>query len=137
MVGGVVLGVVGAFLLGMLARPQKVVLPLGINSGEVNQFHTTNQAVVTTSNSGLPARVLAENTSRYYAAIVNDSDTAIYITLQSFTNSSSASTTVGAGKGIRLNSNGGSYEILPENMYTGEVWASSSASGKSITSVDF
>ena len=58
--------------------------------------------VATTSTA-----ILAANTKRRYAAIVNDSDTAIYIAL-------GAAAVVNAG--IRLNASGGSFEILTHDM---------------------
>lgn len=58
--------------------------------------HTT--ASVTTASG----TVLAANTGRVYALIINDSDTTIYLKIGA---------TAVASQGIRLNANGGSYEI--------------------------
>lgn len=88
----------------------------------------------TTTKTTMPVLALARNTSRLYAAFVNDSDTVMYLyfATTTFSNPSAASTTVGINKGIRLNANGGSYEILPENLFIGEVWVTSTASGKKL-----
>ena len=59
--------------------------------------------------------VIAANTNRKYVLIVNDSDTVIYLNL------------TGAGvvnQGIRLNANGGSYELTGDTgMHTGAIRA--------------
>jgi len=60
----------------------------------------------------------------------------LFIFLRSFANASTASTTVNINEGIRINANGGSYEILPENMYQGPVWATSTAGGKNILLIE-
>lgn len=78
----------------------------------------TNSAVQCgTSNTTL----LATSTSRIYAAIVNDSANTIYIAL--------GYTAVGSN-GIRLNANGGSYELDSSNMYTGIVTCIASSSSQ-------
>ncbi|MDO8673041.1 MAG: hypothetical protein Q7O66_16660 [Dehalococcoidia bacterium] len=59
----------------------------------------THSAVTVTTNSGV---ALAANENRKYALFVNDSDTTIYLMI--------AATAV-ANQGIRLNANGGSYEM--------------------------
>ena len=57
---------------------------------------------------------LAANANRLYALLVNDSDTPIYIKLGA---------TAVANQGIRLNANGGSYELSEKegNLYTGAI----------------
>lgn len=57
----------------------------------------TEVSVLTSSTA-----VLAENGARRYALFINDSDTTMYLNL--------AGTAV-VNKGIRLNANGGSYEM--------------------------
>lgn len=57
----------------------------------------TEVSVLTSSTA-----VLAENAARRYALFTNDSDSVIYLNLV---------TTAVANKGIRLNANGGSYEM--------------------------
>jgi hypothetical protein len=84
-------------------------------SNASNISHT----VTTTS-----AKVLKENPLRKYAILVNNSDTVIYICL-----GQPASSTYG----IRLNANGGNYEINSNNLWTGEIWAYCSASKNLLT----
>ena len=68
---------------------------------------------------------LAANASRLYALLVNDSDTAIYIKL-------GAAAVLNAG--IRINANGGSYEMSKDlgNLYTGAINAIASAASKNL-----
>jgi hypothetical protein len=63
--------------------------------------------------------VLAANPGRRYATLINDSDEVIYLALYD---------TAEMNKGIRLNAEGGSYEISFVNAYTGPISAISSAS---------
>ena len=86
----------------------------------VNYATATHQAVIVgTSN----VQVLAANANRVYVLLVNDSDSVIYIAL-------------GQGAalnfGIRLNPNGGSYEMSRRlgNVHAGAISAVTSASGK-------
>ncbi len=101
-----------------------------------NQFVTVTQTATTTATNLLPVQVFATNTSRIYGLVVNDSDTDIYIFLKGFSNSLTAAGLVDFNKGIRLNANGGNYEILPENMYLGPIWASSTATGKRLLTIE-
>lgn len=66
--------------------------------------------------------VLAANNDRKYALLVNDSDTAIYVSLGG---------TAVVNQGIRLNSRGGAYEISRKlgNLYTGAIKAIHGGSG--------
>lgn len=67
--------------------------------------------------------LLAANASRLYALFVNDSDTTVYLAL---------GTNAAANTGIRLNANGGSYEMSAAlgNLYTGAVNGISGIAGK-------
>jgi hypothetical protein len=60
------------------------------------------------------AAVLATNQGRKYALIVNDSSVVCYLNLGS---------TAVANEGIRVNANGGSYEMSRNigNLYTGAI----------------
>ena len=71
----------------------------------------TYSVLATTTSSQL---ALAVNTNRKYAMLINDSDTAIYVKI--------AATAV-ANEGIRLNPNGGAYEISSAigNLHIGEI----------------
>jgi hypothetical protein len=69
--------------------------------------------------------VLAANTDRKYACFINDSDTAIYL---------AEGTAAVVNSGIRLNANGGIYEMSPAvgNLYAGEINGISSAATKKV-----
>ena len=81
---------------------------------------TSTVTVLTTSTA-----VLSANATRRYALIVNDSDTVIYLSLGG---------TAVANTGIRLNANGGSYEMSPGlgNVYQGAITAICSATPKTL-----
>jgi len=87
----------------------------------VNGAYTapTHSAATVTSTTG---QALAANANRKYALLVNDSDTAIYIKLGA---------AAVANEGIRLNANGGSYEMsdLHGNLYTGAINAIHGSTG--------
>jgi hypothetical protein len=72
--------------------------------------------------------VRAANAERRYLLLVNDSDTAIYVSLDAAALLNS---------GIRLNALGGWYEMLEgQNLYLGAVSAISSAAAKYLTYVE-
>jgi len=70
--------------------------------------------------------ILAANSDRKYAAIVNDSDKDIYLG-------------IGAAavlhKGIPLNAGGGSYEITWANLYTGALYGIHGGTGNKVVTV--
>jgi len=86
----------------------------------------TNTAVSVGSTS---TTILAANANRKYAVIVNDSDTVIYLAL-------GAAASVNSG--IRLNANGGAYEINWTNLYKGAIYGIHAAAGltKNVTVVE-
>lgn len=99
-------------------------------SGAPDAFIIDSWNVNTSSTIDVGARqILSANTGRVYARFTNDSDTAIYLNL------STASTTASA-YAIRLNANGGTYDIGPTNLYTGAVYASTTAAGKRMLTVE-
>lgn len=67
--------------------------------------------------------ILAANASRLYALFVNDSDTVVYLNLGG---------AAVVNTGIRLNANGGSYEISRKqgNLYLGAINGISGIVGK-------
>lgn len=68
-----------------------------------------------TANTGVASIiVLQNNDARTYASFVNDSINIIYL--------AKAGAAV-ANRGIRLNANGGAYEITPLNPWKGQVAA--------------
>lgn len=90
-----------------------------MTSEPVYKMVVTN-AVVTTPAHTAPTigntttAALAANASRIYALLINDSDEAIYLKL-------GAAAVLNAG--IRLNANGGSYEMSEKlgNLYVGAI----------------
>lgn len=99
-------------------------------------FQVDSLTVTTTSTTSLlPVKVLDYNGDRHYAEITNVSDTAIYLYPAYFTDPSAASTTVGVSGGIRLNTVGtvgSTYVIDQDNLYIGQLWASSTAASKDL-----
>jgi hypothetical protein len=73
--------------------------------------------------------VVAANPARKYLICGNDSDAAIYL---NFAASQPVST------GLRVNANGGSYEMRAEaqNVYTGAIYAVATATGKTLLCVE-
>lgn len=70
------------------------------------------------------ASLLGTTSNRVYASIVNDCATAVYLTYKTL--GKEASSTF-QSYGMRLNANGGSFEITQDNLYTGPIFASSTA----------
>ena len=68
--------------------------------------------------------VLAAFGGRSYAVFVNDSNETIFLALGA---------TAVINEGIRLNANGGSYEIKGENLWLGEVSAICASGSKNLT----
>ena len=86
-------------------------MPVVIASDQTVITTPTHTAVNVTTTTGA---VLAANASRLYALLVNDSDVAIYIKLGA---------AAVANQGIRLNADGGWYEMsaMLGNLYTGAI----------------
>ena len=84
---------------------------------------TPTHTVVTVGATTTAA--LAANTSRIHALLINDSDEAVYIKL-------GAAAVLNAG--IRLNANGGSYEMSEAagNLYTGAINAICASGSKKL-----
>ena len=68
---------------------------------------------------------LASNAGRLYALLINDSDETIYLKL---------GVAAVVNEGIRLNANGGSYEMSKKlgNLYTGAINAICASGGKKL-----
>jgi len=92
-----------------------------LNEHSFAMRYNTHADVATTSTSILPSYA-----GRKYALITNDSDTVIYLALHSeaFLNN-----------GIRLNPNGGSYEINWTNLYTGQICGIHAGTGNKVVTV--
>lgn len=81
-------------------------------------------------------KLLDANQNRKYAAVINDSDTVVYLYPDNFTDTAAASTTLMANKGVRLNANGGSFEITSDNLYTGQLWLATTTAGKNVLVIE-
>jgi hypothetical protein len=77
---------------------------------DINYFYDGTNSAVTVSTSN--TTVLARNTGRQYAVIVNDGANPVYLSLGG---------TAVANSGIRLNAQGGSFEITNENLFGGVI----------------
>ena len=86
--------------------------------GKATSFTRSNVTVGNTSTT-----VLAANSDRKAAIFINDSDETIYLARGS---------TAAMNQGIRLNANGGSFEINATNLYTGVVTAICASGGKNL-----
>lgn len=86
----------------------------------VNYANASHAAVIVGTGS---AQALAANANRVYALFVNDSDSVIYLAF---------GTGAALNFGVRLNPNGGSYEMSRRlgNVYAGVVNAVTSAAAK-------
>lgn len=95
----------------------------GLQSATPGSYVTATHSAYSVTNADTQA--LAANTQRSYLLIVNDSDTIIYIALGA---------TAAVNTGIRLNANGGSYEMSRHlgNLYTGAIRAICAISGKNL-----
>ena len=85
----------------------------------VNSVTDTKVAVQDTTTV-----VLAANPARKDAVIVNDSNQAIYL---------ARGNDAVLNEGIRLNANGGSYEINRDNLFLGAINAIATDAGKNLT----
>ena len=102
----------------------------GVANGVAQPVTESGGAYTTPTHTAVTVGVatgeaLAANVNRLYALLVNDSDTVIYIKL-------GAAAVLNAG--IRLNANGGSYEMSKNfgNLYTGAINAIASAASKNL-----
>jgi len=94
------------------------------DSLEEHQYTTPANTAVNVATSS--TTILALNADRLNAVIVNDSDVVIYLG-------------VGAAavlnQGIRLNANGGAYEINWSNLYTGAIYGIHGGTGNKVVTV--
>jgi hypothetical protein len=95
----------------------------GQNLVQIGGTITPTHSTVTVGTSSITA--LESNTSRKYALFINDSDTAIYLEIGG---------AASLNAGIRLNADGGSYEMSPNigNLATGAVYAISSGASENL-----
>lgn len=124
------IGVLLAFAISLVALYNQY-SPEPIKAGSSYAPFQNFTSFAKTTAAGTAVQVLAANPGREYALFTNNSDTAIYL------NFSSASTTL-ANYAVRLNATGGSYEMSSNlgNLYSGEVWASSTAANKEMLTLE-
>lgn len=93
-----------------------------IMENKIKTAALTHAAVTVGITSGV---ALAANPARKYALLVNDSDAVIYLKIGA---------AAVASEGIRINPNGGSYEMSPAygNLDTRVINAISSGAGKTL-----
>jgi hypothetical protein len=123
---GILLGIVA--LLGGYGVSQS-------NIGSYNGFQNLTIKATTTSAT-INQKVLDVNSSRDYALITNDSDTTVYLYPAYFANYAAASTTLMYNQGIRVNANGGTYEINSDNPYTGQLWLATTTADKKLLIIE-
>lgn len=111
-------------IYGAVAPSKNNGLLQGRSSGRINRIVNTPTSFATTTGTGPESILLiATSTAFEYALVINDSDTIVYMDFKSDPQ---------LNEGIRLNANGGSYEIKAENLFQSLLRATSSASGKNI-----
>lgn len=108
-------GAAGAQTLRVVQATDSGIL---ISTAVTNTFSTVGVA---------SASALAANASRKTAVFVNDSANIIYLGLGG---------AAVVGSGIRLNSNGGSYEINSTNMYRGQIFAIATGAASNMTIIE-
>uniref|UniRef100_A0A6M3XW87 Uncharacterized protein n=1 Tax=viral metagenome TaxID=1070528 RepID=A0A6M3XW87_9ZZZZ len=92
---------------------------------DVNEVLKTDTSTIAQVSVGVASTaVLAANANRVFAEFVNDSDNVIYLALGA---------AAVMNRGIRLNANGGSFEIGLTNLYTGAVKAISGVAAQNLT----
>jgi len=84
----------------------------------LSEFTSVTNTAVSVGDTS--TTILAANANRKYALIVNDSDTNIYLALGA---------AAAVNSGIRLNANGGAFEINWANLYKGAIYGIHAAAG--------
>lgn len=121
----------GAFIWGAVDKPGLIWWPIRVDSeGRIilaGHLLSTTSPTNTGVNVGVASTaILAANTDRGYAAIVNDSDTAIYLALGA---------AAVLNQGIRLNARGGTFEIAWGNLWRGTIYGIHGAAGNKVVTV--
>lgn len=103
------IGLVAVGLFFVFNVNHKTEAPLGASNAPtiLKTATNTNVSVLTSSTT-----ILANRTSRSHAVIINDGTNIVYLALGA---------TAVANKGIRLNANGGAYEINDQNLFIGAI----------------
>lgn len=104
-----------------------------LGGGRANQCGQMVSSTSTTTSATDNQLVVANNADRCNLVLTNDSDTTMYLYRGYFGSYTDASTTNIANTGIRLNANGGTYEMDTPGIYTGEIWLGTTTAGKVLT----
>lgn len=105
----------------------KLYSPAKIGAANINNFQSVTVSATTTI-AGTASVVLAKNGGRKFAVITNTSGTIAYLAFNGTANPNASTTLVSSNDYvIPLAASGGSYTINLDNLYTGQVLASSSA----------
>jgi hypothetical protein len=116
---GIGTGVLVLLLISVLSPTSK---PLVGGGGGQNDFRS-GLSTTTTTSVGLPKIVLTPRSGRKYAVITNTTATIAYLSLNATTTGTNLAD---SDFTIPLAASGGTYAINPDNLYLGNVWASSS-----------
>lgn len=121
----------GAFIWGSEDKTGLTWWPIKVDSeGRIilaGHLLSTTAPTNTGVNVGVASTaILAANTDRGYAAIVNDSDTVIYLALGA---------AAVLNEGIRLNARGGTFEIAFGNLWKGTIYGIHGAAGNKVVTV--
>lgn len=122
--------IIVGLLAGSFFKQESLLGGVGSNGINVIDGNATNVGATSTpnNNSGEPVKVLARNNGRQYASICNDATTPIYLIFKDFASVQVASSSAATTLSYRLNAAniaGNCYQIRPENLFLGEVWATS------------
>lgn len=93
-------------------------------------YNGFTQSATSTSADPIPVTVLEANSARQYARICNNSDTVIWLTLGA---TSTEDDLITVNQGIQLNTVGltdSCWEITPNNLFIGNIHATTTASAK-------
>ena len=85
---------------------------------------STSSTTGSVSVGSTSTTILSADSDRKFAVIVNDSDETVYLSLTA---------TALMNQGIRINANGGWYEINSTNLYTGIITGICSSGSKVVT----
>lgn len=117
-----------AFFLGALVGYIPMSKTLQGSAPDLNYITAFSSSTVR-SITTTPTLVSPTNTGRTYARFTNNSDTAIELNLGGNSYSTSSYS-------VRVNANGGIFEILPQYNYIGPVYASSSLANKALMFIE-
>ena len=128
-----IVSIIIAFVIGIAGFGGYQTLGNGRSEAATNMMGGLTAFSTSTNSGALPVKLLDLDSNRRYVVISNTSATAafLYFTTDSWTLDGSgtpATSTITSLNGVYL-AGGASYEINPDNLIYGNIWASSTASG--------